>query len=63
MHKGDQMDDDSEIRNKILTLNIDRYGMPIRCEKCGGLMLEKGNKLVCADQECGFICDKPSREE
>ena len=35
----------------------------VRCEKCGGLMLEKGNKLVCADQECGFVCDKPSREE
>jgi len=35
----------------------------VRCEKCGGLMLEKGNKLVCADKECGFVCDKPSREE
>ena len=50
MHKGDQMDDDSEIRNKILTLNIDRYGMPIRCEKCGGVMVFQG---------CGeYMCDK-----
>ena len=48
MHKGDQMDDDSEIRNKILTLNIDRYGMPIRCEKCGGVMVFQG----CGEYKC-----------
>ncbi len=26
-----------------------------RCEQCGGLMLEKGNKLVCDDASCGFV--------
>ncbi|MCD8038074.1 MAG: type I DNA topoisomerase [Lachnospiraceae bacterium] len=26
-----------------------------RCERCGGVMLIKGNKLVCADGECGFV--------
>ncbi|MDE6434340.1 MAG: type I DNA topoisomerase [Lachnospiraceae bacterium] len=29
-----------------------------RCEKCGGVMLEKGNKLVCNNEECGFVCEK-----
>lgn len=27
----------------------------IRCEKCGSIMLEKGNKLVCIDTKCGFV--------
>ncbi len=27
----------------------------IRCEKCGGLLLEKGNKLVCENDKCGFV--------
>ncbi len=35
----------------------------IKCPRCGGLMLEKGNKLVCADEECGYIEDKPAKEE
>jgi DNA topoisomerase-1 len=26
-----------------------------RCPKCGGYMVEKGNKLVCADKECGTV--------
>ena len=26
-----------------------------KCPKCGGYMLEKGNKLVCADEKCGFV--------
>ena len=30
-----------------------------RCEKCGEAMLEKGKKLVCMDEKCGFIIDKP----
>ncbi|MCM1100892.1 MAG: type I DNA topoisomerase [Clostridium sp.] len=29
-----------------------------RCPKCGGLMLEKGNKFVCMDTDCGFIQNK-----
>lgn len=26
-----------------------------KCERCGGVMLVKGNKLVCADEQCGFV--------
>ena len=26
-----------------------------RCPRCGGIMLEKGNRLVCADKECGYL--------
>lgn len=26
-----------------------------KCPKCGGYMLEKGNKLVCGDEQCGFV--------
>ena len=29
-----------------------------KCPKCGGMMLEKGNKLVCMDADCGYIQDK-----
>ncbi|MGN0308196.1 MAG: type I DNA topoisomerase [Lachnospiraceae bacterium] len=28
------------------------------CEKCGSVLLEKGNKLVCANENCGNIIDK-----
>ena len=26
-----------------------------KCEKCGGILLMKGNKLVCADDQCGHV--------
>lgn len=26
-----------------------------RCEKCGGVLVEKGNKLVCENEKCGFV--------
>ena len=26
-----------------------------KCPNCGGYMLEKGNKLVCADEQCGYV--------
>ncbi len=29
-----------------------------KCPTCGGVLLEKGNKLVCADETCEFMCDK-----
>ena len=29
-----------------------------RCPQCGGYMVEKGNKLVCADNQCGFVKEK-----
>jgi len=35
----------------------------IRCDQCGSFMLEKGNKLVCSDEKCGNIMNKPQQEE
>ncbi len=29
-----------------------------KCPNCGGYMLEKGNKLVCADEACGYVSEK-----
>ena len=34
----------------------------VKCEKCGGIMLEKGNKLLCMDEQCGFIIDQKQLE-
>lgn len=31
-----------------------------KCPRCGGMMIEKGNRLVCMDKECGYI---ENREE
>lgn len=28
------------------------------CPKCGNMLLEKGNKLVCADSACGYLVEK-----
>ncbi len=28
-----------------------------KCPECGKLLLEKGNKLVCMDEQCGFVKD------
>ena len=28
------------------------------CPKCGGYMVERGSKIVCADKVCGYICNK-----
>ncbi len=33
-----------------------------KCPSCGGYMLEKGNKLVCADSQCGYVMIKPKKE-
>ncbi len=30
----------------------------IPCPECGGYMVEKGKKLVCADTACGYLMDK-----
>ena len=30
----------------------------VKCELCGGVMLEKGNKLICSDEECGHIIER-----
>ncbi|MGN1188128.1 MAG: type I DNA topoisomerase [Lachnospiraceae bacterium] len=29
-----------------------------KCPDCGGYMVEKGNKLVCADEKCGYVVEK-----
>ncbi len=29
-----------------------------KCLECGGYMVEKGNKLVCADERCGYVRNK-----
>ena len=29
-----------------------------KCPKCGGYMVEKGNKLACADEQCGYVEEK-----
>lgn len=33
-----------------------------RCSRCGSILLQKGNKLVCSDENCGFIKDAPMSE-
>lgn len=30
----------------------------VLCEKCGSMMVEKGNKLVCSGEGCGSVTDK-----
>jgi DNA topoisomerase-1 len=32
---------------------------PKKCPTCGGIMLEKGSKLVCMDEQCGYVEMKP----
>jgi len=29
----------------------------VRCPQCGGYMIEKGNRLLCADASCGYTMD------
>ncbi|MBD5555939.1 MAG: type I DNA topoisomerase [Roseburia sp.] len=29
-----------------------------KCPKCGGYMVIKGSKVVCADEQCGYVTDK-----
>ncbi len=33
-----------------------------RCDRCGSILLQKGNKLVCSDENCGFIKDAAKAE-
>ena len=30
----------------------------IKCPECGGYMVEKGNKLVCAEPQCGYVQER-----
>lgn len=34
----------------------------VKCEKCGSLMLEKGSKLVCTNEGCGYVTGKTENE-
>lgn len=34
-----------------------------KCHKCGSYMIEKGNKLVCADETCGYVEAKNDKEQ
>ncbi len=34
----------------------------VKCEKCGSLMVRKGNKLMCLNEECKHLQDIPSGE-
>lgn len=34
----------------------------VKCEKCGSVMLQKGNKLVCSNEQCGHIMVKEPAE-
>ena len=34
-----------------------------KCPKCGGYMVEKGNKIACADETCGYIEAKTEKKE
>ena len=35
----------------------------IPCKECGGMMVEKGKKLVCANPECGYVTEIPAKEK
>ena len=40
------------------------WQMPVneKCPRCGKLLLKKGNKLVCMDEQCGFAKDAKKEE-
>lgn len=35
----------------------------IKCPKCGSYMVEKGNKLLCANDQCGYLQEKKEENE
>ena len=34
-----------------------------KCPRCGQYMVEKGNKLFCSNQECGYVIPKAKQEK
>ncbi len=34
-----------------------------KCPRCGSYMVEKGNKLLCSDEKCGYVENKEKKEE
>lgn len=35
----------------------------VKCPNCGSYMVEKGSKLLCSNETCGYRMDKPSEEK
>lgn len=35
----------------------------LKCPKCGSYMVEKGNKLLCANDQCGYLQEKKEENE
>ena len=33
-----------------------------KCPKCGGYMVVKGSKIVCADEQCGYVTEKKEKK-
>ena len=34
-----------------------------KCPNCGGYMVIKGNKIVCADEQCGYVTEKSKEQQ
>lgn len=34
-----------------------------KCPRCGGYMVEKGNKLACADEKCGYVKNRKTENQ
>ena len=34
----------------------------VKCDKCGSVMLVKGSKLVCSNEECGNVTENKKKE-
>ena len=34
-----------------------------KCPKCGGYMVMKGSKIVCADEQCGYVTEKKEKNQ
>ena len=34
-----------------------------KCPKCGSIMLEKGNKQICSDEQCGYLSVKEQKNK
>ena len=34
-----------------------------KCPKCGGYMVVKGSKIVCADEQCGYVTEKKEKSQ
>mgnify|MGYP000420616793 CR=1 FL=1 len=58
--KADVIMDVRIIRNVIYVM---AEASEEKCPKCGSYMVEKGNKLVCGNEQCGFVKNKEKDEK